>query len=187
LSKDDIVFPGSFLGYEEEFVAGANAYENDGSLFSDSIGQRTLDEQKHEANVQRFTNDVKILDKDCVVIGIVSLVKMHSVLLDIKQGQKNGQKRTVHDRNGSIAVFNISQSYVKSTDEMYRIGDIVKARVLEVTPYGIELESKAPEFGVIKAFSVKSRAPLHLIDGKLRDPLTGATEERKISSDYLLR
>ncbi len=175
------------MGYEEEFVAGKHAYESGGSVYSDSIGMKSIDSSKHEAGVSKATREVKILERGCTVLGVVSLVKQHSVLVEIKEAEKDGERRSVHDRNGSIAVFNISSSYVNSTDEMYRIGDIVKARVIEVTAYGVELETKAPELGVIKAFGIKSRKPLHLIDGKLRDAATGETEERKVSADYTLR
>ena len=70
---------------------------------------------------------------------------------------------------------------------MFRIGDIVKARVADVKPYGVELETKALDLGVIKAYGVKTRQPLMLINGSLRDPSTGETEERKVSSEYVLR
>ena len=117
----------------------------------------------------------------------MGFVKQNSVMVEIKSGEFNGEKRVVHDRNGSINVRNIANSYVNSTEDCYRAGDIVKARVIDVTPYGIELETKAPELGVVKAFGIRSRKPLHLIDGRLRDPATGAFEERKVASDYLLR
>ena len=187
MEKEELVYPGTILGYEEEFVAGKAAYENDGKVLSDSVGLKTLDENAHEANVKRLARQVKILDRGCIVTGIVTLVKTHAVLVELKTAEKEGERRTVHDRNASLAVFNITTGYVKNTEDVYRIGDIIKARVIEVTPYGVELETKSPELGVVKAFGIRSRKPLHLIEGKLRDPQTGATEERKISSEYLLR
>ncbi|HIH10454.1 MAG TPA: exosome complex RNA-binding protein Csl4 [Candidatus Diapherotrites archaeon] len=183
----EVVFPGTVLGIEEEFVAGLHAYESDGKVLSDSVGFKELNAAAHEANVARAARQVKILDRGCTVTGIVTLVKQHAVLVELKSAEKDGERRTVHDRNASLAVFNIASSYVNSTEEMYRIGDIIRARVIDVTPYGVELETKSPELGVIKAFGIRTRKPLHLIDGRLRDPTSGDTEERKISSEYLLR
>lgn len=186
-NNGELVFPGSLLGYEEEFVAGAHAFESDGAVYSDSIGSKVLDNSKYEASVDKATREVKIVERGCTVTGIVSMVKLHAVLIEIKEADMNGERRTVHDRNGSINVRNISNSYVKSIEDCYRAGDIVRAKVIEVTSYGLELETRAPEFGVVKAFGIRSRRPLHLIDGKLRDPATGSEEERKVASGYLLR
>ncbi|HLC92639.1 MAG TPA: exosome complex RNA-binding protein Csl4 [archaeon] len=183
----ELVFPGSVLGYEEEFVAGAHAFESEGAVFSDSVGSKVLDTTKYEASVEKATRGVKITERGCTVTCIVSLVKANTVLVEIKDSEINGEARVVHDRNGSINVRNMANSYVQSTEDCYRAGDIVKAKVIDVTAYGIELETRAPELGVIKAYGIRSRKPLHLIDGKLRDPATGAIEERKISVDYLLK
>ena len=183
-----LVYPGEFLGYEEEFLAGNNAFSDDeGRIYSDSVGFKNEDAEGHEVSVESMKKELRILEKGCIVLGVVSLVKMHGVVIELKSAELNGVKRVVHDRMASLAVFNISREYVKSTEDMFRVGDIVKARVIDVSNYGIELETKAPEFGVVKAFGIKSRMPLHLIAGNLRDPLTGATETRKISSEYLLR
>ena len=187
MNKDDLVFPGSVLGTGEEFAAGAHAFESEGTVYSDSIGTKVLDSAKYEASVQKHGRNVRIIERGCTVTAIVSYTKTNAVLVEIKAAEMNGEKRTVHDRNGSINVRNISNSYVKSTEDCYRAGDVLVARVIDVTTYGIELETKAPEFGVVKAYSIRSRKPLHLIEGALRDPGTGEMEERKIASGYLLR
>ena len=175
------------LGLEEEFVAGSNAYESGGSVLADSVGEKVLDTSKYEASVSKSTREVRIMERGCSVLCVVSMVKANTVLVEIREAELNGQRRTVHDRNGSINVRNIANAYVRSCDDMYRIGYIVRARVLEVTPYGIELETKAPEYGVVMAYGIHSRKPLHLIEGKLRDQASGEEENRKIASSYLLR
>ncbi|MBI4210644.1 MAG: exosome complex RNA-binding protein Csl4 [Candidatus Diapherotrites archaeon] len=187
MKKGSIVYPGSFIGYEEEFMAGKHAFENDGAVYSEVIGVPEVDEANHEAGIRKSTREVRILERGCTVTGIVTLVKQNAVLVELKSAEKDGVKRVVHDRNGSLAVFNIANGYVRSTDEMFRIGDIIRARIIQVAPYGIELETKDAEFGVIKAFGIRSRKPLHLIDGALRDPTTGDAETRKVSTEYSLR
>lgn len=188
LKESDFVYPGSFLGYEEEFLAGENAYGDDGgNVNADSIGLKQTDEGNHEAKVLKATRNIKIVKKGCYVLGIVSAIRQNNALIQLKEGIDEDAHYIIHDGNASLAVFNISTTYIKSIDEMFRVGDILKAKVLDVTPYGIELETKDPECGVVKAYGVQSRKPLHLIDGVLRDPATGATETRKISSDYILR
>ena len=187
MDKEEIVFPGSVLGHEEEFVAGSHAFEAGGIVYSDSVGSKVLDTSNYEASVNKATREVKILERGCIVTCVVSLVKANMVLVEIKEAEIGGETRAVHDRNGSINVRNIANSYVKSTEDCYRAGDIVMAKVIDVVAYGVELETRAPELGVVKAFGIRSRKPLHLIDGKLRDITTGSVEERKVASGYLLR
>jgi len=187
LTKQELVYPGSFLACEEEFMAGKNTYEEDGNVYSSTIGKATLDSGSHEANVDNASKEAKILQSGSIVIGVVSSVKKNAVLIELVEAKHNGEKRIVHNSNAALPVFNISNGFVKSVQEMFRIGDIIKARVFQVTPYGIDLETKSPELGVIKAYGIKSRKPLVLIDGKLRDPVSGDNESRKISTEYILR
>jgi len=188
LKKEEIVYPGSFLAYEEEFIAGKNTFEDEeGKVYADSIGLKNLDSATHEASVDKIARKTDLIDRESIVLAVVFSVKKKAVLINLVSAEKNGEQRVIHNRNASLAIFNISDGYVNSAEDMYRVGDIVRARILEVTPYGIELETKAPDLGVIKAYGIKSRKPLVLIDGKLRDTVTGATEERKISNLYALR
>ena len=189
MKDSNFVSPGSFLGYEEEFLAGENAYSaEDGAVNADSVGLKQVDSENHEAKVLKASRNIKIVKRDNHVIGVVSMVRQNNVLVNLKEAvNEDGEHFIVHDTNGSLAVFNMMNAYVKQTDDLYRIGDIIRAKVLDITAYGIELETKDPECGVIKAFGIKSRKPLHLIDGVLRDPATGTTENRKISTEYILR
>lgn len=187
-SNNKFVYPGDFLGYEEEFLPGKNAFVDDeGKVCSSAVGLKSEDKSAHEVSVDSKRKEVKIVEKGCVVIGVVSLVKPFGVMVDLKYADFNGEQRIVHNNVGSLPVFNMAYGFVKNTEDLFRVGDIIKARVVSVTSYGVELDTKDPAFGVIKAFGIKSRMPLHLIAGKLRDPVTGATELRKVSSDYLLR
>lgn len=186
--KSNLVYPGSYLANEEEFMAGENAFEdNEGSVFADSVGVENLDSTSHEASVEKKSPNAKIVEKGSVVYGVVSSIKNSAVLVDLKLAEKDGEKRVVHNRNASIPIFNIADAYVKSAEDFFRVGDIVKARVIQVTPYGVDLETKSEDLGVVKAFAIRGRTPLVLIGTSLRDPVTGETESRKISSDYWLR
>ena len=188
MAKSELVLPGDFLANEEEFMAGQNAYDNgQGEVFSSSIGVKALDGDKHEAGVNKATREVKILERGCTVYAIVNSVKTNAALVTILSAEKDGERRTVHNGMASVAVFNIDTQYIKGIEDTFRAGDILKAKVMDVTPYGVELTTKEPELGVVKAYGIKSRQPLHLIDGRLRDPVTGDMEARKISTEYLLR
>ena len=187
MSKEKLVFPGSFLGYEEEFLPGQNTYEDRGGVYSAFIGKEELDSESHEAKVRPLTRDTKLISKGTVVLGVVSMLRDKVVILDVFSAEKNGKEVSVQSVTGALTIENMANGYVKTAKDLYRLGDVVKARVFKVTPYSLELDTQAPEFGVVKAFGIKSRKPLHLIDGKLRDLVNGSVENRKISKDYILR
>ena len=187
LQKEETVFPGTFLAYEEEFMAGKNAYEDEeGNVYSNTVGIKELDSEKHEAIVKKSSKEVNVIKMGDLVVARVTSIKRKSVLVEIIGAGENNEL-VFSNSMAALPIFNISNEFVREASDFYRAGDIIKARVFQVFPYGIDLETKSPELGVIKAFGVKSRTPLVLINGKLRDTVTGATEERKISTNYILR
>lgn len=188
MDKTEFVYPGNFLAFEEEFMAGQNAFENgDGKVYSTVMGTKKLDSTNHEVSVQKKGRSLELISRGCTVLGVVFNVKDNVVLIELKEAELDGKRRVITNGLASLVVFNISHEYVTSTYEVFKIGDIVRARVLDVTNYGIELHTKDSDLGVIKAFGSVSRKPLILIGNQLRDPITGHTESRKISSEYALR
>jgi len=186
--KQEMVYPGSFLSFEEEFVPNMNAFDSDGQVFSDSIGFKNLDEQSHEANVSKVARDTSAITRGSFVIGRIAMLKSSVIFVEIFEAERNDEKLLVNNKDGLMFVRNLDNKFVEHAEDLYRVGDIIKAKVLDAHSYGIEIETKSsPNLGVIKAFGVRSRKPLVLVNEQLRDPATGSTEMRKISSDYLLR
>jgi exosome complex RNA-binding protein Csl4 len=187
MSKE-IVMPGTYLGAEEEYIPGENAYvDSDGNVFSDSIGLPSFDQKQHTVSVLK-DKAVKILEEGTIVIGVVSLVKDNVVLVDMKYAEKDSKKLNIHMSMGVIAVFNAANGYVKTLTSLFKIGDIVKVRVAMVLKHTIELETRgAPELGVIMGFCTRCRKPLKLFDQTLKCTSCSNEEQRKISSEYVLK
>ena len=187
MSKD-VVLPGSYLGSEEEYVPGSNVYaDGEGNVYADSTGIPVFDQKHHSVSVQK-PKEVKILEEGAIVTGIVSLVKDNVALVDMRHAEKNGQKLNIHMSMGVMAVFNVANMYVKSLSSMFRVGDIVKARVASVSRHTIDLETRSsPELGVIKAYCGRCRKPLKLFGETLKCAACSNEEGRKLSVDYLLK
>ncbi|MFH1586449.1 MAG: exosome complex RNA-binding protein Csl4 [Candidatus Diapherotrites archaeon] len=187
MKKDkEMVYPGSFLSTEEEFVPGKNAYgDEEGNVTSTTVGEKDLDMETREANVIQKTGEVKPLDVGSIVIARVSLVKDSSAMVEMLSAEKDGEERKILKSYASIPVSNISTEYVRNVKDMFRIGDFVKARVAKVVPWGIDLETRDKGLGVIKAYCVECRKPMELFDGNLKCPGCGASSPRKVSADYV--
>lgn len=185
--KKGPVFPGQFLTVEEEYLPGHNTFEQNGKIFSSSTGKASFDDERKEVSVHSSHEKLKVIDPATIVIGQVILVKDSFVVMNILEAEKDGEARKVLDPNSTIFVSRVSQSYVKSLYDMFKIGDLVKAKVTEVTPTTIELATNENQLGVIKAFCGQCRQPMMLVSSQLKCKECGSVENRKLSDDYILK
>jgi exosome complex component CSL4 len=180
-----VVFPGSFLATEEEFVTGKNAFDESGGIYSDSVGAGDKDMVQRVMNVKKLSRNILPLEVGASAIGIVEKTKERSVFIRITEAFRDSDKMIPATSLAQIPVSNIADFYVETTRDMFRIGDIVRAEVVEITPYRIVLGTKGSNFGVIKAFCSGCRAPMIRSGSELKCKKCGSTETRKVSSDYI--
>ena len=85
--------------------------------------------------------------------------------------------------NATLFVSQISDSYVKSISDFYKIGDIIKAKVMQATP-SLQISTNEKDLGVIKSFCRKCKNPLRVVGSRLYCLKCKTFENRAISSDY---
>lgn len=187
--KKEIVYPGSVLASEMEFSAGKNSYTSeDGNVYSECIGTVSTDEKGRTIEVSPKVRRPKILEDGCIVVGRITKVKDNSVLMEIVEAyDKNNSPLVVHQSFALLPVRMASNYFVKDLEELFRIGDIMRAKVAESTDYGITITTKFPELGIIRAYCTQCREPMHIFEGKLKCLACGRTETRKLASDYPLK
>jgi exosome complex component CSL4 len=106
-------------------------------------------------------------------------------LADVYVIQKNKGERFGKAETAAIKVQDISDRYVKFVSDEFRIGDIIKARVID-TQAGTDLSTKGnPAYGVLKAFCTRCRHAMVLKGSKVMCNSCGRTETRKLSKDYV--
>jgi exosome complex component CSL4 len=188
LSKQEIVVPGSFLSTEEEFLAGQHAFESEnGNVYSNSVGEAEFNLDSREVSIIKKTRPLKKLSCGATVIGVVVLLKDVGANIEILSAEKDGEKLVTANEYAFLSISNLSNSYVEDIREMLRIGDIVKARVVELTQHNIALSIKDRDLGVLKAYCIRCRKPLQSFEGKLKCVSCGKPQSRKVSSDYLVK
>lgn len=182
------VSPGEVIAVAEEFEAGKNTFEDEeGNIASTLSGTALYNEQEREVSVAKKGHKAISLDVGAIVLGRVALVKKDVVVLFMFDARKNGERRVIPASNAAIGISKVSQEYVRSLEDNFKLGDIVKAEVWEVTRYSTEILTNKPELGVVKAFCTSCRQPLYLFQGKLKCLQCGKLETRKVSTDYVLR
>ena len=178
-----IVLPGEFLSTEEEFMPGKNAFESDGNLYSGSLGSVESDSKTKEISVKPSVPISKV-KPGSIVYGRVSLVKDNSVSIDLCPDPESEERQIVCPTSAMLPVRSVSRDYVENMRACFRVGDLVRARVMKLIPNGIDVETNQPDLGVIKAFCTRCRKPMQIFGRNLRCLSCGNSETRKISNKY---
>lgn len=178
---DENVMIGDFLGTIEEFMPGEGTYAQDGKIYASKIGKKIIDLEKHEAKVMGKT--IPKIDIGQTVFGEVVMMKPSMAIVNVQKIQ--GQNGVIDERT-TVFVSNIDDKYVENPQDMFGIGDIIKAKVFKMDSGNIDLSTKG-DLGVVKAFCKRCRTPLDKSEkneGKLECPSCKHIEKRKIASDY---
>ncbi|HHQ44925.1 MAG TPA: hypothetical protein ENN13_02170 [Candidatus Altiarchaeales archaeon] len=172
---------GDYLGTIEEFLPGRGTYAQDGKIYAACMGEIVLDSAKHLAEVKG--KSLPKLREGQVVFGEVSSIKKSQVIVIVSRILGID---TPIDERSFIYVSNISDKFVDKPEDMFAVGDIVKAEVFKIKDDLIDLSTKG-DLGVVKAFCRKCRRPLVKSDkreGKMECLNCGHLELRKTAKDY---
>lgn len=183
------LFPGNFLSSGEEYLPGENAFEDfEGNICSSAVGVAEFDREQMVVNIKSKASELKLVDVGTIVFGRVEEVRDSKLFVGVFTAENNGVSRALNGVRATLPVFNVKNEYVDRLSDLFKIGDIVKARVCEVTPFNVLLETKSsPVFGVVKGFCAKCRVPLHMVHNGFKCPKCVMSAERKFSSDYLVK
>ncbi|MCX6695725.1 MAG: exosome complex RNA-binding protein Csl4 [Candidatus Altiarchaeota archaeon] len=180
MDKDKVMI-GDYIGTIEEFLPGDGTYSEDGKIFAANIGTKVVDSQKHVAMVEGKT--LPSLKVGQIVFGEVATLKKN--VINVMVSKIQGQKGVLNEKT-MIYVSNISENYVERPEDMFGIGDVVKAKVIKIEPGMIDISTKGG-MGVVKAFCRRCRSellPSAKFNGKMECPMCGQIEVRKVSDDY---
>ena len=179
---NDLVLPGDILCTYEEYIASDWTYVEDGYVKASINGRIHIDEEDKSVSVQS-DNAPECLKVNDLVIGYITEVKSNKVLVTLKT-MKHNQKELVMGYKGFIHVSKASDSFVSSMHDLFKIGDIVEARVVNIieSEY-VDLSTSELETGVIKAMCVDCRKFMKFKENKLVCEC-GKIDSRKISINY---
>lgn len=178
--------PGSPLGTEEEFVAGAGAQAAaDGTIHATVCGTTEISADK-TVSVKAKVQLPRQLKRGMEVYGRVEEIFEPIALVQIAPKSERAERQIPPEGYTVIHAREIRNGYVENVRDELHIGDIVKATVLDIRRDGeISLTMKPPGMGVVKAFCSRCRNPLALQqDGALKCGRCGSIERRKLAPEY---
>jgi exosome complex component CSL4 len=180
--ENDLVLPGEILCTYEEYVPSDWTYVEDGYIKASINGRVIIDDSERTISISSI-NAPDYLKENDYVIGHITEVKQNKALVTIKM-IKGHDRELVAGYKGYIHISKANDYFVSSLHDLFKIGDIVEAKVVKI--YGfeyIDLSTSEKETGVIKAMCVDCRKFMKLKDNKLVCSC-GKVDSRNISSNY---
>ncbi|NUN11453.1 exosome complex RNA-binding protein Csl4 [Candidatus Micrarchaeota archaeon] len=142
--KNELVYPGKTISTSEELEPSKGTFEQSGIVYGSILGK--LSTEKLQATVNGKT--IRMLKKGDLV---------YAVLEDVLSEQMSLLKFQPVDNVGvdnSFAFMRISEiqkGYTERFSDYVKIGDYLKARIVEVKKLGTYLTIAEPDLGVVKA------------------------------------
>ncbi len=180
-----LVLPGDYLGVIEEFMPGEGVREENGELYATRAGKVRINPEKMEISVEPVTDTPPLPKVGDVVLARVIEVKPQAVIVQVLQieGRENDREIATSKLAG-IHISQIKEGFVEDITKEFKIGDIVRAKVIANEKSPIQLTTRGKDLGVVYALCSRCRTPLIRRGDKLICPRCGNVETRKLSPYY---
>lgn len=159
MSKDEekLVVPGDRVGTSEEWLSGEGTFEDDGDIYASQFGLLKFDEDSLEAKVKAVNPIVKV-EKGDVIYGSVFMRKDSMAVIMIDKVE-NESREVKEDVEGTLHISEVSDDYTEKLKDEFLVGDIVRAKVIQVEPT-IKLSTTGKTFGVVRGYCPECRKPM---------------------------
>ncbi|WP_010477947.1 exosome complex RNA-binding protein Csl4 [Thermococcus zilligii] len=184
LKEGDLVLPGDHLGVIEEYLPGEGVKEENGELIATRAGRVRIDQEKMEIYVEPVTDTPPLPKVGDIVLAQVIDVKPPAVIVNLLRIEGESRREIATSKMAGIHVSSIKNGFVEDLSSEFKIGDIVRARVISNEKSPIQLTTIDPDLGVVYAFCSRCRTPLIRRGDKLICPKCGNIETRKLSRLY---
>lgn len=176
------VFPGDVLATSEELLPGDGTHDDGTNVIATRIGVFHVDPNEMRAVVEPATSVPGSLRMGDYVLGEITMIKPAMAGVEVLAIEGNGRV-IVGDTNGTLHVSKIARKYVRDVGAEYRLGDVVRAKVLSVKP-SVQLATDDERCGCIKALCLRCRFGLNQVGKALECPNCGRRESRNVAPDY---
>ena len=183
--SEKLLFPGDFIANAEEFLPGEGTYVEDGKVCASEVGTVKKDLDKRVASVKCTVSKTPAMQKaGLVVLGVVAKTGEKAGFIDLFPSEDGNGRYFPVPASTVLRVNNVRSGFVKSLDDEFKIGDIVRVKIISAEPNNVLVSTEGPHLGVIKAFCVKCRTPLVKKGNELVCPSCGWKDHRHMADDY---
>jgi len=177
------ILPGDQIASIEEFEAGKNAYVSDGTIRSAAVGTKLYDFKKRIAKIEKVNSPMlpKIGD---IVVGHIEMLFGSMISVRILY---------INERKSYSGFSAIASARINSPGRdrdrrgraIFRVGDIIRGRVISLLNSSIHITIDEKEFGVIYALCFNCGGDtVRVNNNTIKCIECGANEDRKLTLDY---
>ena len=179
-SSGRFVVPGQKLGVIEEFIPDSGTYVKDGYIYSMSVGYVLIDFVNKKVSVYPAARNMNVPRIGSLVIGGVTSVQSSHATIQIV---KVGRKFLPGHFTGIIHISDVSRRYLDNMYDAFKIGDVIRAKVISDKNKTFHLSTKDDNLGVLYAFCSQCGGVL-VKRRNLKCVVCGNIEKRKVASDF---
>jgi len=169
--QKNVVVPGEEIGVIEEYTPFGLTYEYDGRIRSMIVGKVKMDKNERSIEVIGRGLSATFPLENSIVDGVVE-----------SSGNAGGIVR-IYSINGKLVsndLTGVLRSHERQED-LYKLGDIVRARVISLTNKTIWLDISSPDTGVLKTRCSKCGGEVNLVPpNNVKCLNCGNLEKRKL-------
>lgn len=177
------ILPGERIASIEEFDAGKNTFVSDGTVRSTAVGTKNYDFKKRMARIEKINPPMlpKIGD---IIVGYIEMLF----------GSMMSVRILYIDEKKSVSGFSaIASSRVSTTGRerdrrgrtIFRVGDIIRGRVISLLNSSTHITIDEKEFGVIYTLCFNCGGDtIRINNNTIKCIECGLNEDRKLTSDY---
>jgi exosome complex component CSL4 len=180
-----MILPGDYVAEGEEYLPGFGVYSDGDKLYASASGELELDAKTHTAKVVPSTRTAKLQSEGTVTLGVIANVMSDSVaLVDLMPIKEDRKDLVVNGTTSILHVRDVKRGFTKSIKDEFKVGDIVRVKIIEVSPHTVKLTTSELNLGVIKAYCIHCRSELVKSGTSLTCPQCKCNEFRKMANDY---
>jgi len=182
MGEPKMVLPGDEVAVAEEYEPGEGTYERGGLIFAAMPGVLQLDVVNRIARVRAFNPPAELRAGD-IAYGVIDDIR--GMMATATVNAIHGRARQISgEAEGTIHISNVSEDYTEDIHDMFHLGDIIRAKVIQEEP-SLQLTTAEPALGVVRALCSNCRGPMVRRDPRtLFCPRCERTEQRKLARDY---
>jgi exosome complex component CSL4 len=185
------IFPGEQVALIEEFEGGKNTYITDGTIRSKAVGTRVYDFKRRIVKINQKNSPMlpKIGD---ILVGYIemlfgSMISVRVLYINEKKSYA-GFSAIASTRTGGSSNNSGGGGWRERGDRrgrtIFRVGDIIRGRVISLLNSTIHITIDEKEFGVLYALCFNCGGDTIRVHNSVKCIECGVYEDRKLTHDY---
>lgn len=185
------ILPGEQVAFIEEFEGGKNTYITDGTIRSAAVGTRVYDFKRRIVKINQKNSPMlpKIGD---VLVGYIemlfgSMISVRVLYINEKRSYA-GFSAIASTRTGGSSNSGGSGGWRERGDRrgrtIFRVGDIIRGRVMSLLNSTIHITIDEKEFGVLYTLCFNCGGDTVRVHNSVKCIECGMYEDRKLTYDY---